>query len=82
MACGIVLDMVKTTLYLPEELQEQLHDIAAQTGRSQADLIREALARFVGEHRRPRPASIGIIDDPDLTGEGSEDWLRRAWEAR
>jgi hypothetical protein len=70
--------MVKTTLYLPEGLQQQIHDIAKQTGRSQADLIREALAAFVGQYERPRPASIGIIDDPNLNGEDSEAWLRRA----
>jgi hypothetical protein len=73
--------VVKTTLYLPEELRQQLHDIARQKGRSQADLIREVLARFVGQYERPRPASIGIIDDPGLTGEASEDWLRHAWDA-
>jgi hypothetical protein len=51
-------------------------------GRSQADLIREALATFLGSVEPPMPRSIGIADDPDLHGEDTEDWLRRNWRAK
>ncbi|MGH2960837.1 MAG: ribbon-helix-helix protein, CopG family [Solirubrobacterales bacterium] len=37
--------MVKTTVYLDEEQAAALRRIAAQTGRSQAAIIREAIAR-------------------------------------
>jgi hypothetical protein len=74
--------MQKTTLYLPDELQRQLQEAARRMGRSQADLIREALETFLGTVQSPRARSIGIVDDPDLHGEDSEDWLRRAWGAK
>jgi hypothetical protein len=51
-------------------------------GRSQADLIREALATFLGTVERPRPRSIGIVDDPNLHGEDTEEWLRQNWRAK
>jgi len=73
--------MEKTTLYLPAELQRRLYDAARRTGRSQADLIREALTRFLGEVGTPQPRSIGILADPELHGEDTEDWLRTAWDA-
>lgn len=73
--------MEKTTLYLPAELQRRLSDAARRSGRSQADLIREALTIFLGELGKPQPRSIGILDDPELRGEHAEAWLRQAWDA-
>jgi Ribbon-helix-helix protein, copG family len=74
--------MQKTTLYLPDELQRQLQEAARRMGRSQADLIREALETFLGTLPPPKARSIGLGDNPDLHGEDSEDWLRRAWGAK
>ncbi len=37
--------MVKTQVYLPEEELEALHRAARRTGRSVADLVREAIRR-------------------------------------
>jgi hypothetical protein len=71
--------MTKTTLYLPVELQRALRDEAKRRGASQADLVREALARFLGERARPLPASIGFASDGSLAGRESEEWLRRTW---
>jgi Arc/MetJ-type ribon-helix-helix transcriptional regulator len=73
--------MEKTTLYLPAELQRRLSDAARRTGRTQADLIREALRLFLGELNTPPPRSLGILADPELRGEDTEDWLRGAWDA-
>jgi predicted transcriptional regulator len=47
--------MVKTTLYLPEELKQALERAAAERDISEASLIREALAEKVGDLERPRP---------------------------
>jgi plasmid stability protein len=47
--------MIKTTVYLPDDLKEALTRMAATTGRSEADLIREALAALVRTADRPRP---------------------------
>jgi plasmid stability protein len=74
--------MQKTTLYLPDELQRQLQEAARRMGRSQADLIREALATFLGTVERPKPRSIGLGDNPDLHGKDTEEWLRQNWRAK
>ena len=71
--------MTKTTLYLPLELQRALRDEAKRSGASQAELVREAMSRFLGDRARPAPASIGIASDGTLAGRDSEDWLRENW---
>jgi Arc/MetJ-type ribon-helix-helix transcriptional regulator len=47
--------MVKTTVYLPEDLKESLKRAAAERGRSEAELIREAVRALVGGTEPPRP---------------------------
>ncbi len=41
--------MVRTQIYLTQEEHKALKDMAAQTGRKQSELIREAVDRFVAE---------------------------------
>ena len=40
---GIMYGMRKTTVYLPDELKADLERTAGVTGRSEADLIRDAV---------------------------------------
>jgi hypothetical protein len=47
--------MFKTTVYLSEELKRALRQMAATTRRSEAELIREAIATQVRGADRPRP---------------------------
>lgn len=47
--------MKKTTVYLPEELKSSLERLAGNEGRSEADLIREAICDKVEAQRRPKP---------------------------
>lgn len=47
--------MNKTTVYLPEELKRSLERLAVESGRSEAELIREAVATRVRAAGRPRP---------------------------
>ncbi|MGH9091772.1 MAG: CopG family transcriptional regulator [Acidimicrobiales bacterium] len=47
--------MNKTTVYLPEDLKQSLRRLAAASGRSEADLIREAIAAQVLACGQPRP---------------------------
>ncbi|MDQ3974591.1 MAG: ribbon-helix-helix domain-containing protein [Actinomycetota bacterium] len=73
--------MEKTTLSLPAELRQSLRDLARRTGRSQADLIREALWAFLGGQSRPRPRSIGIVQDQgDPPAAQAKQWVRGQWE--
>jgi Arc/MetJ-type ribon-helix-helix transcriptional regulator len=47
--------MVKTTVYLPEDLKAALERVAAEEQRSEAELVRESLRKAVGERQRPKP---------------------------
>lgn len=74
--------MNKTTLYLPRETHRRLRDAADRLHRAQADIVREALDRYLEAEEAPIPRSIGLGSDPDVTGAGSEDWLRQNWRPR
>jgi len=47
--------MRKTTVYLPDDLSVALKRAAAESGRSEADLIREGIANVVDARSAPRP---------------------------
>jgi hypothetical protein len=47
--------MKRTTVFLPEELKADLQRIAVRTGRTQADLIRDGVARVCEEYGEPPP---------------------------
>jgi hypothetical protein len=60
--------MLKTTVYLPEELKERLAQAAQVSGESEARIIRSAIEVWL-EGLLPRPAAHwGTIEfgDPDL----------------
>lgn len=58
--------MQKTTLYLTEAIQYELKEAARRTGRSEAEIVREALSTYLAAQVRPLPASIGVGQDKDL----------------
>ncbi len=69
--------MVKTTVYLPEDLKASLERIAAERGQSEAELIRAAIRTLVGAGMpvRPRvPLVSGGLGDP-TAAERVEDLL-------
>ena len=47
--------MKKTTVYLPDELKANLERAAGATGRSEADLIRDAVRALLEGQRPARP---------------------------
>ena len=47
--------MTKTTVYLPAELKRSLARVARERGRSEADLLREAVSKLTGEADAPAP---------------------------
>jgi hypothetical protein len=72
--------MTKTTVYLPRELKQALTRTARQRGRSEADLLREAVAKVTGAADAPAPRlplfrakGRSIADDIDraLSGFGT-----------
>lgn len=56
--------MYRTTVYLPDELKRQLKRVAAETGRSEAELIREGIHLAIARHVPPPPRS-GIFASGD-----------------
>jgi hypothetical protein len=60
--------MNKTTVYLPEELKGALTQLSVATGRSEAELIREALTTLIEGPERPRPrGGLFASGDPALS---------------
>jgi Arc/MetJ-type ribon-helix-helix transcriptional regulator len=47
--------MVKTTIYLTEELKEKLARLSASEGRSEAELIRDAVRKALEDRLPPKP---------------------------
>jgi plasmid stability protein len=82
MAYGSLLVMQKTTLYLPEDLERELKNAARREGRPMAELVREALSRYLSERDRPMPRSVGMGADGQIGGAASEQWLRGQWGDR
>ena len=68
---------VKTTVYLPDDLKRALEVEAAASGRSEAEIIREAIAARVGS---ASPAA-GFLD-VDPIAERVDDLLAGFGEAR
>ena len=56
--------MVKTTVYLPEELKRALERTAASSGRSEAELIRAGIARILEEEAVPPPRAPLFASEP------------------
>jgi hypothetical protein len=60
--------MRKTTVYLPDDLKFALGRVAVEKGRSEADLIREAIRDLVRDSEPPRPrVPLFSSGDPTLT---------------
>ena len=53
------MSMVRTTIYLDDEVAIPLRQLAAVQGRTQAELIRDALASYTKRITRPAPKSLG-----------------------
>jgi len=70
---------MKTTLELPPELSEELARRVATTGRSESDLIIEALLAYLRMTDENWPRSIGMGDDPEINAAEYEDWLKANW---
>ena len=66
-------------MYLPSELQRSLGAAAKREGRSQAEIMREAIAAYLSGAPPIPLRSIGAGSDHEVTGATSEDWLRKNW---
>jgi hypothetical protein len=75
--------MKRTTIFLSEETNRLLRDVARRSGRSQAEILREALSEYLSREPRPRPRSIGMGNNRDdsVTSANVKDWVREQWES-
>lgn len=65
--------MYKTTVYLPDDLKARLERTAAETRRSEADLIREGIGLAIARHEPPAPTiPIFVSDDPHFAEHADE----------
>jgi hypothetical protein len=58
--------MRRTTIYLPDELKAALERTATAEGRSEAEIVRSALASATAVHAYPRPR-LPLFDSSDQT---------------
>jgi Arc/MetJ-type ribon-helix-helix transcriptional regulator len=58
--------MKRTTIYLPDELKAALERTAVAEGRSEADVVRSALAAVTASHVYPRPR-LPLFDSGEAT---------------
>ncbi|MGH9106624.1 MAG: ribbon-helix-helix protein, CopG family [Acidimicrobiales bacterium] len=65
--------MEKTTLYLPEDLKAAVKRAAAESGASEAEIIRESIRRSLGGVR-PRPRG-GLYSSGQPTARDAEEML-------
>jgi predicted transcriptional regulator len=71
--------MVKTTVYLDPSLALQLKQLATAEGRTQAEMIRDAVADYTRRRKRPLIPGLGEFDSGRSdTSERAEDLLRNA----
>jgi predicted transcriptional regulator len=73
--------MKRTTIFLTEDLEYRLREAARRTRRPQAEIVRDALARYLSEQPRPWPRSVGMGQNSDqaVTSENVKDWIRDRW---
>jgi metal-responsive CopG/Arc/MetJ family transcriptional regulator len=73
-----------SSIYLEDNLQRQLQDLAERTGKSPGELLREALTQYLGnEHHSQRIfKSLGAGDDPSLDAQRTHELLATAWGKR
>ncbi len=75
--------MLRTTIYLDEDVALAIRQLAAREQRSQAEVIREALRRYVkqaGKRRKPlKPPGIGAYrSGRHDVSQRAEEFLRKA----
>lgn len=64
--------MKKTTIYLPDDLKQKVEQTAASQGKSEADVIRDAVAAAVVRPRPRIPLPGFTLGDPTIAERAGE----------
>ena len=70
--------LTKTTVYLDSDTLLALRRMSEAQGRSQAELIRDAVEAFTGPSERPLPRGLGKYSGEIRGAERAKDFLRSA----
>jgi len=71
--------MDKTTLYLTPDLSRRLRELALREGRSQAEIIREAIGQYLNGQDEPPLRSVGVAEYGKLSADKVDGWLEENW---
>jgi predicted transcriptional regulator len=73
--------MRRTTIFLSDELDGLLRETSRRTRRPQAEIVREALGRYLQAESAPWPRSVGMGEsrDDSVTSENVKEWVREQW---
>lgn len=71
--------MQKTTVYLPEELKAALARTAEETGRSEAELIREGVKLVVERRTPPAPTMPAFFSGDGTLSERVDELLAKGF---
>ena len=74
--------MKKTTLYLEEEVLAEIKLTSRSEGRSEAEILREAINDYLERRRSELPTIFGAGSGGKISGADSEDWLLENWHRR
>jgi len=76
--------MVKTTIYMEPSVALTLRHLASVQGRSQAEIIREAIESYTSKSvTRPRPKGMGAYDSGRTdVSERAKELMRQAARSR
>ncbi len=72
----MVYGMQKTTIYLPDDLKAELARAAADSGRSEADLIREGIRLALARRMPPAPTIPVLVSEDPTFAERVDEHLR------
>jgi predicted transcriptional regulator len=76
--------MHRTTIFLPEDVEQRLDDFARQTGRPRAHVVREAIVTYLEEQVRPKSRLIGSANTAGSTvgARNAKAWVRQQWDKK
>jgi predicted DNA-binding protein len=70
----------RTSFYLAAQTKRQLAQAARRLGKTQTEVVNEALAEYLAKLEQPSFAFIGAGEDTKVTARSSEAWLRKNWK--
>jgi hypothetical protein len=72
--------MQRTTVYFTPEMAQALRNKARRTGRTQAELIREAVGQSLNDDEVELPRSFGIAESGRIGARNLDQWLEENWQ--